>query len=107
MNVQRAQCILISATANRRARANYSDVSISGRGDRETVTLDRLRAFISVGHARSVAEIENVLIRQQVAECLYHGEPANAGIKNADGPRFAHAAPKLTVVTACCKYGSR
>src|SRR5205823_8765681 len=34
MNIQRAQRILISATANRRARANYSDVSISGRGDR-------------------------------------------------------------------------
>jgi len=51
-----------------------------------------------------VAEIENVLIRQQIAKRLDHGQAADAGIENANRSRVAHAAPKLIAVTSGRKH---
>ena len=67
-------------------RAQIGDV-FSGLAD------DRFGRLIAVGHAGGVSEIKDVLLRQQPAHRLHHGEAAHPGIKGADGPIGALGVP--------------
>ena len=54
-------------------------------GDFDTVTFDRARAFAAIGNTRGVAQVNDALGGQQVAQRFDHGEAPNAGVKDADG----------------------
>src|SRR5262245_1252873 len=60
----------------------------------QRIALHGLRTLRAVRNACRVAEVDNRFVWQPIAERLDHGKPANAGIKNADGSRVAHAAGK-------------
>src|SRR5579862_9276935 len=52
----------------------------------DAVTLDGLRAFAPVRHARGVAYIEDVFRGEEIAQSGGDGQPADAGVEYADGP---------------------
>ena len=65
-------------------------------GDLRGEVLDRGDRLHPVGHARGVAEVDDVLERQALHERAHHGEPADAGIEHPDRARGrAHRPPPL------------
>src|SRR6266542_3783691 len=57
-----------------------------------SVALHGFRAFRPVRNTRRVAQIKNVFVWQQVAQCLHDSKAADARIENANGARITHAA---------------
>ena len=55
--------------------------------DLHAVAFDGLGAPPAVGHARGVADVEDVLRRQQLAQRRGDCEPADAGVEDTDGAR--------------------
>src|SRR6476660_6624935 len=62
----------------------------------QRVALNGLRTLWTVWDTCRVAEVHNCFVWQPITERFDHGQPANAGIKNADRSRVAHAAGKVT-----------
>ena len=55
--------------------------------DLEAVAPHRLGRLGAVGHAGGVAEVDGGLVRQALVDGAGHGEPADAGIEDADRAR--------------------
>src|SRR5262245_29156861 len=68
----------------------------------QRIALHRLGTLGAVRNACRVAEVHNCFIWQPITERLDHGQPADAGIKNADRSRVAHAAGTLMALTTGC-----
>ena len=61
-------------------------------------TPDRFRAFRAVGQTRGIAEVQDVLARQQILHRTHHGEASHSRIKKSQwrrvhAPDLAHSTP--------------
>src|SRR5439155_24914073 len=54
-------------------------------GDLEAEALELLRVAPAVREARRVAEVDEVLVRQRDEQLVQDGQPADAGVEDADG----------------------
>ena len=75
-------------------RLDPAGVQVAGHAAR--VADDRLGAARAVGDAGGVAEVEQVLVRQGLRDGGEHGQPADAGVEDANGEFVAghRAAPR-------------
>ena len=84
--------------AGHRAAGGHDALDILGQQERDVlpgILQDGLRAAAAVGHTAGVAEVDDILVGEPLAQLLHAGQAAEAAVKYADGAVIHAAFPSF------------